>query len=927
MNRWIFIVLFFLFQSIPDQDKDAVFSKYRQAMDYYESSDPTDFTDSMALAYFKEIIYSKNTQGLKPEIVLDIYEKSGNLSLIKGELKDAVYFYREGLKIREIAALQDSLFFATNLFLGETYYLLSQADSSIYFLENAEKLLSKNSSNTERSRLFNSLGVIYFESGNYIQSINYFNKAKNLSVGDKSFDELEPYYQYALFSFLNNIGSSLLQLKQLDSALSIYREIEKSGLNKDQVNTQIASIFLKKNMPDSSLYYLDKIKSEEYRQSASFQNQLAEIYLIKNDYRKAKSILESFIKATVEKDNFSKDFRLGRSYRLLGKIAFEEGDFQNALGYFQNAIIQIDGLFNQSDVFTNPEDFSLGFATFSLIESLVDKARSFIKLYQENNDPRFLEAGITTFQTAFDMAFYVSNYYDNDEARIFLGDFVLDTYQDAVEILLGQFQKSNDSQYLHKAFQWAERSKSTSLNIGIREKGLKKVSGISQNKLNQERDLQFAISKMQQAILSERNLSKVNELQLSLTDKRLELSRLHQDFYSHPDYMNQKLNSELIDISVVQKELLDSKTIILSFFETRSQLILFALTRKNFELHVIEKTDDIVEDINGFKKNLIEYRLGQKYLIGSRGYSLFGKLFGEIESQMEKYSNFLIIPHGLLIDLPFEVIEKKPGDFLINDHAITYQYSMQLLDKSEVKEIEEAKTFGFAPFFEHTWSDEQVQLSKLPYSKAEVDFLKGDKFFGTKSSKNNLLEVLPSADYVQLSTHAIPDPQNPDLAFIAFYPGNIENRLYTNEVVNLDLSHTSLVFLSACETNFGYTSRSEGVLSISRAFMLAGCQNIISSLWKAEDKATTYITAAFYKYLESGETYTESLRKAKLEFLSDPQMAQYQHPVFWSHLVLLGDIIEPKSLILSYSYQVLLLILLICFGSIYLWRNFSFKSK
>lgn len=927
MSRWIFIVLFFLFQSIPDQDQDAVYSKYRQAMTYYESSDPTDFTDSMALSFFREIIHSKNTQDLKPEIVLDIYEKSGNLSLIKGELKDAIYFYREGLKIRDRAALEDTLFFATNLFLGETYYLLSQADSSIYFLENAEKLLSKNSANTEKSRLFNSLGVIYFESGNYNQSINYFNKAKNLTVGDKSFDELEPYYQYALFSFLNNIGSSLLQLNQLDSALSLYREMEKSGLNKDQVNTQIANIFLKKNMPDSSLFHLDKIESEEYRQSASFQNQLAEIYLIQNDYIKAKSILESFVKATVEKDNFSKDFRLGRSYRLLGKIAFEEGDYQKALGYFQNAIIQIDGLFNQTDVFINPEDFSLGFATFSLIESLVDKARSFIKLYQENNEAKYLEAGVATFQTAFDMSFYVSNYYDNDEARIFLGDFVLDTYQDAVEILIGQFQKSGDNQYLQKAFQWAERSKSTSLNIGIREKVLKKVSGISQNKLNQERDLQFAISKIQQSILSERNPSKVTELQQSLTDKRLELSRLHQDFYSHPDYINQKLKSELIDISIVQKELLDSKTIILSFFETRSQLVLFALTNENLELHVIEKTNDLVEDINGFKKNLIDYRLGQKYLAGSKGNSLFKQFFGEIEGQLEKYSHVMIIPHGLLVDLPFEVLEKEPGKFLVKDHAITYQYSMQLLGKSKLKEIKEAKTFGFAPFFEHSWSDEQVQLSRLPYSKAEVDFIKGDKFFGANSSKNNLLEVLPSADYVQLSTHAIPDPQNPDLAFIAFSPGDIENRLYTNEVVNLDLSHTSLVFLSACETNFGSTSRSEGVLSISRAFMLAGCQNIISSLWKAEDKATAYITAAFYKNLESGDSYAESLRKAKLELLSDPQMAQYQHPIFWSHLVLVGDIAEPKSFKLSYSYQILLLIFLLGFGTIYLWRYFSSNSK
>lgn len=890
MYRWIFILLIFLFQALPERSKEDDYSKYKQALAYYDSNDPSDYTDSMAFSLFKKVLNSKN---LEAAYVLDSYEKCGNLSLIKGDFVDAIKFYREGLKVKEKAVLPDTLLFPTYLFLGETYYQLSRADSSIYFLEKAEKLLSFKSSNTESSRLYNSLGVIYYESGNYTQSINYFTKAKNLVIGNRSFAELAPFYQYGLFSFLNNIGSSLLQLNQLDSALSIYRTLEKSRLNRDQVNTQIASIFLDKFMPDSASVYLAKIESKEFRQSVAYLNQLAEVYLLKNDFRKAKNILWPLVKDAAHKSG--KDFRLGRSYRLLGKIAYNEGDYEQSLQHFQHAIIQIDGYFELADVFKNPEDFSLGFGTFSLMESLTDKASAFIKLYELNGKKEFLDAGISTFQTAFDLAFYVSNYYDNDEARIFLGDFVLNRYQEAVDILLAQYKKSGDSKFLSKALQWSERSKSTSLNIAVREKNLKKNSGIDPNILAKERDLQFAISRLQQAVLSEKDNAKAAQLQESLTDKRLELSRLQKVLHGSPEYVKEKLKSALIDVSALQKDLLDKETLILSFFETKSKILLFALDNGHLNLHEIDKNDELKKDIQLLKNSLLDYQVGQKYQTGSNGHGLFSKLLGGLSSHIDNYSNLMIIPHGSLIDFPFEVLEKVPGEFLLNDHAITYQYSMQLLGNAMIKPFAKAKIIGFAPFFGHSWSDSEVQLDQLPFSKSEMDILKGEKFIGTGSTKKALMEVLPKADYLQLSTHAIPDPKNPDLAFIALYPGNIEDRLYTNEVVNMDLSHTSLVFLSACETNFGSTSRSEGVLSISRAFMLAGCQNIISSLWKAEDKATAYITKEFYSKLAEGQSFGESLRLAKLKMMADPQMAQYQHPIFWAHLVLVGDLPMRKS--------------------------------
>lgn len=104
------------------------------------------------------------------------------------------------------------------------------------------------------------------------------------------------------------------------------------------------------------------------------------------------------------------------------------------------------------------------------------------------------------------------------------------------------------------------------------------------------------------------------------------------------------------------------------------------------------------------------------------------------------------------------------------------------------------------------------------------------------------------------------------------------------EVMNLDLSRTHLVVLSACETGLGKIENGEGVFGLQRSFMQAGARNVLISLWKVDDQATRDLMIRFYGYLSQGHSLHESLKKAQSDLA-----ALTSDPALWGGFVLVGN--------------------------------------
>ena len=90
------------------------------------------------------------------------------------------------------------------------------------------------------------------------------------------------------------------------------------------------------------------------------------------------------------------------------------------------------------------------------------------------------------------------------------------------------------------------------------------------------------------------------------------------------------------------------------------------------------------------------------------------------------------------------------------------------------------------------------------------------------------------------------------------------------EAAALDLSGTDMVVLSACETGLGTSAGGEGLLSLQRAFQVAGVKSTVTSLWKVDDAATQSLMVEFYRNLWEK-------RLGKLEALRQAQLAMIEH--------------------------------------------------
>jgi CHAT domain-containing protein len=78
----------------------------------------------------------------------------------------------------------------------------------------------------------------------------------------------------------------------------------------------------------------------------------------------------------------------------------------------------------------------------------------------------------------------------------------------------------------------------------------------------------------------------------------------------------------------------------------------------------------------------------------------------------------------------------------------------------------------------------------------------------------------------------------------------------------------------------------EGVYGLRRAFVLAGAESLVMSLWPASDYSTRTLMTSYYRNLKQGLGRGAALRQVQLDMLRrDPKL----HPFYWAGFIQSGE--------------------------------------
>jgi CHAT domain-containing protein/Tfp pilus assembly protein PilF len=323
------------------------------------------------------------------------------------------------------------------------------------------------------------------------------------------------------------------------------------------------------------------------------------------------------------------------------------------------------------------------------------------------------------------------------------------------------------------------------------------------------------------------------------------------------------------------------------------------------------------------------------------------KVMQPIRKQIEDASQLLISPDGMLNLLPVAALVDEQGRYLVERYSISYLTSGRDLLRLQMPRQGRSTPLVVAdPIF---GEPEGVQVSKaaVPAKRSltrnrlrqsvttggnlsEVYFARLE---GTQQEARAIQSLFPDSDVLtgaHAAESALKQAVAPQLVHIATHgffleehspaqpqEGNrrginlnvrIENPLLRSglaltganlrsdkgddgiltamEATGLNLWGTKLVTLSACDTGLGEVKNGEGVYGLRRAFVLAGAETLVMSLWPVSDRVTRELMTRYYEGLKRGQGRGEALRQMQLDML---KRKERQHPFYWASFIQSGE--------------------------------------
>jgi CHAT domain-containing protein len=266
----------------------------------------------------------------------------------------------------------------------------------------------------------------------------------------------------------------------------------------------------------------------------------------------------------------------------------------------------------------------------------------------------------------------------------------------------------------------------------------------------------------------------------------------------------------------------------------------------------------------------------------------------EKSGALDNVTRIVIVPQGSLAYLPFAALMDSRQKYLSDRFAVLYAPSasaVMSLRLNRGKETPPRRAVVLAPFpqlLPSTVGEATEVRRSLSASRALI---------GAKADEAALRSALSHASIVHVASHGLLNRRNPLFSRIELARSNAkvtqssadDGRLDLHEVFGLSVA-SNLVFLSGCETGAGTAwstdfAHGDDFATLAQAFLYAGAQDVVATLWRIDDEAAALFASRFYRNLRQMPP-ADALAAAQADMRRNPKL---KAPYYWAAYTLSGS--------------------------------------
>lgn len=252
------------------------------------------------------------------------------------------------------------------------------------------------------------------------------------------------------------------------------------------------------------------------------------------------------------------------------------------------------------------------------------------------------------------------------------------------------------------------------------------------------------------------------------------------------------------------------------------------------------------------------------------GSALYNLVFRPLLRPEERIGTVWMVPDGVLQRINPEALWVD-GRYWIEEGAVARVASISAFLPA-LPVAPEAKFAAKKVFALGDPESPAREFPNLPGTALEIDQIaKNFEVFtlrGKAATPRAYLDGEPEHyGYLHFATHSVANVYDPMESALILSRGSTGYQLTAKEIATHPI-RARLVTLASCKSA-GERVSAGGLLGLGFAFLQAGAQMVITSLWNVEDTAALRFSASLYRGIAKGKVVTNAMREAKIELLRE----------------------------------------------------------